>query len=84
MIQDDPMNQKSKKISNSGAMGGAEYLPLSNGSEEDIVTFQGIEVASETLITKDGPNINNTTNDKGVYYKFAMLISLCKKQTNLF
>ena len=71
MIQDDPINQKSTNMLNNLSN---EYFPLSNESEEDIVAFKGIEIASETIkVSGTSPN-----NDKRVYYKFAMLIGLCK------
>ena len=75
MIQDDPINQKSKTTNNN------EYFPLNNDSEEDIVAFKGIELAKEE--GKEGEDgVNSTKTEacsKNVYYKFAMLIGLCKR-----
>lgn len=74
MIQDDPINQKSKTTNNNNN----EYFPLNNDSEEDIVAFKGIELAKE----EDGKgreDVKNTeASAKSVYYKFTMLIGLCK------
>jgi len=79
MIHDDPMNHKSKKLNNSVTAGGNNYFPLSFESEEEIVAFQGIEVTSETKIkAKTGNETSDLNSDKGVYYKFALLIGLCK------
>ena len=73
MIQDDPINQKSKTTNNNNN----EYFPLNNDSEEDIVAFKGIELAKEE--GKVGEDVKNTeASAKSVYYKFAMLIGLCK------
>lgn len=84
MIQDDPINQKSKKTGNS------TYLPLNNDSEEDLVTFNGIEVALESkkseteynrLNNSNTNNINanaDSESEKNLYFKFALLIGLCK------
>lgn len=77
MIQDDPINQKSKTTTNNNN----EYFPLNNDSEEDIVAFKGIELAKEEGkdVGEDGVNSTNTeASAKSVYYKFAMLIGLCK------
>lgn len=70
MIQDDPINHKSTNLNN-----GMDYLLLSNESEEDIPPpFQAINSQ------QDNDNKNSSSSgSKDIYYKFALLIGLCKQ-----
>lgn len=50
---------------------GIDYFPLNNESEEEIIPFQSIKV-------KDNDEKNNV-NSSDIYFKFALLIGLCKQ-----
>jgi hypothetical protein len=65
MIQDDPINNLKSK-----AQG---YLPLNLDSDEDIAVI-------EIVVSKGGNEMKLTSKSEGnkVYYKYLMLIGLCK------
>lgn len=61
-------------------LNSASYYPLNlNSSEEDIST-QGISIQRDHLIEKEASIAvqSNSENDPNIYYKYAMLIGLCK------
>lgn len=74
MIQDDPINQKSSN--------GMDYLLLNNESEEEIIPFQSIEPQVGDKISSSIDN--NSSNSIDIYYKFALLIGLCKHKSVVY
>lgn len=61
-------------------LNSASYYPLNlNSSEEDIST-QGISIQRDNLNEKEASIAvqSNSENDPNIYYKYAMLIGLCK------
>lgn len=71
MIQDDPINQQQQKQQKEAIK--IEYLPVNLDSEEEI-GLKGIETASDPQKS----NENKTVESNEIYYKYAMLIGLCK------
>lgn len=68
MIQDDPINKLKGKAQAQG------YFPLKLDSEEEICLKEiDISLLKETKV-----NANNSNNHNNVYYKYALLIGLCK------
>ena len=61
-------------------LNSASYYPLNlNSSEEDIST-QGISIQRDHINEKEASIAvqSNSENDPNIYYKYAMLIGLCK------
>ena len=62
-------------------LNSASYYPLNlNSSEEDIST-QGISIQRDHINEKEASIAvqSNSENDPNIYYKYAMLIGLCKE-----
>lgn len=65
-------------------LNSASYYPLNlNSSEEDIST-QGISIQRDHINEKEAAFQtiavqSNSENDPNIYYKYAMLIGLCKE-----
>ena len=71
MIQDDPIN----KLLHNKTTPSQGYYPLNLDSEEEIA-LKGIDV------TADKEKVAGKAEHKGVYYKYAMLIGLCKHRSD--
>lgn len=76
MIQDDPINTAKPIYADH-----VGYFPLNLNSVEEIVV-QDIEV-SELITQKSSLLDKENTDDSKIYFKYAMLIGLCKTNINV-